>query len=279
MIMHIALWCWFTALSVIALWSYWLAPQLPIAEWWQAMVYVLAPATTVAGGLLAVKEYGLRSLQGKILLTITVGIFAWFIGEILWTYYELIVKIDPYPSLADWFYLVGYIPLCVGLLWELKFLRHKVHKRLPYTLRLLLTMLAVLFSGIALYFGVWQAIKPAYALLENVVAISYGVADIVLVLMGLVVVIVTIEMRGGKFVGPWWWFLFGLSCTFVADIGFAMFTPQYEALQAWYKPTLDTIWIVGYMAMAYGLGRFGWFVQSARRSILASSKRKSTHGV
>ncbi|EKD78245.1 MAG: hypothetical protein ACD_41C00385G0015 [uncultured bacterium] len=237
-------------------------------------MYVLAPATAVVGGLVAVKEYGMRSLQGKILLIITFGVVSWFIGEVVWTYYELIAQVDPYPSVADWFYLVGYLPLCIGLLWELKFLRHKVHKPLPYTLRLLMTMLAVLFSGIALYFGVFQAIKPEYSVLENGVAISYGVADIVLVLMSLVVIVVTIEMRGGKFVAPWWWFLSGLTCTFVADIGFAMFTPEYETMQAYYKPALDSLWIVGYLAMAYGLGRFGWLIQSARQSIVESSKRK-----
>lgn len=275
MIVHFILWCWFAALSLITLWSYWLAPQAPMAEWWQAMVYVLAPATTVAGGLVAVKEYGLRSLQGKIILVIVLGIFSWFVGEVFWTYYELVAKTDPYPSAADWFYLLGYVPLGIGLLWELKFLRHKVHKALSYTLRLLLTMLAILFSGVALYFGVWQAIKPEYSALENGVAISYGVVDIALVLMSLTVVIVTLEMRGGKFVGPWWWFLAGLGCTFVADIGFAMFTPQYETMVSYYKPILDTIWIVGYLAMAYGLGRFGWLVQSVRRSIIESSKRPS----
>ena len=79
---------------------------------------------------------------------------------------------------------------------------------------------------------------------------------------------------GGKFVAPWWWFLSGLTCTFVADIGFAMFTPEYETMQAYYKPALDSLWIVGYLAMAYGLGRFGWLIQSARQSIVESSKRK-----
>src|SRR3989338_7631709 len=118
MIMHLVLWGWFMALSIVAVWSYWLAPQAVSADWWQAMVYVLAPTTALGGGIVAIKEYGLRSLQGKILLTIVCGIFGWFIGEVLWTYYELIAKTDPYPSLADWFYLVSYVPFCIGLLWE-----------------------------------------------------------------------------------------------------------------------------------------------------------------
>lgn len=275
--MHFALWVWFLAVAGVTAWSYWFAPVAESAEWWRAAVYVLAPITAVAGGAVAVIEYGLRSLQGKILLIITLGLASWLTGEVLWTYYELVAQIDPYPSLADWFYLIGYLPLCVGLLWELKFLRHKVHKPLPYTLRLLLTMIAILFSGIALYFGVFQAIKPDYSVIENVVAISYGVADIALVLMSLVVIVVTIEMRGGKFVAPWWWFLSGIAFTFVADIGFAMFTPEYELARGYYKPALDTMWIVGYLAMAYGLGRFGWLIRGARYSIIESSKRKPVH--
>lgn len=272
-IVHLALWGWFIAVAFITVWSYWLNPTAAAAEWWQAVVYVLAPATAVAGGLVAVKEYGLRSLPGKIFLTITLGIAGWWVGEALWTYYELIAKTDPFPSLADLFYLVGYIPLCGGLLWELHFLRHKARKPLPYTTRLLLVLLSILFSGVALYFGVVQAIKPDYSVLDNVVAMIYGVADIALVLMGLVIIIVTIEMRGGKFVRPWWWFLFGLLCMFVADIGFAMFTKQYETKYAFYKPTLDTLWIVAYLGMAYAFAQFGWLIQSARSSIVASSKR------
>ena len=80
---------------------------------------------------------------------------------------------------------------------ELKFLRHKV-RRYHYTL---VSLLAVLFSGIALH-GCGKPFDQVLAF--NGVAISW-VADIALVLMCLIVVVVTIEMRG-EICGTWWWF-------------------------------------------------------------------------
>lgn len=260
-------------LGLITLWSYWLAPDASSATFWQAIVYTIAPASAVVGGWLTVKEYGWQSTAGRIYFTITLGLTGWFIGEVLWTYFDLIAKVDPFPSIADWFYFFAYIPLGVGLIWQYKFLRQTIRTRLPYTLRILLTMVAILFSGIALYFGVFESIQPDYTVFENGVAMSYGVADIVLVLLGLVITIVTIEMRGGKFAGAWWWFLSGIFCTFVADIGFAMFTPEYESALGYYRPALDTLWIVGYIVMGYGLGRFGWLVRDLQLRMEKSAEQ------
>lgn len=268
---HVALWVVYMGLAVVTLWSYWLAPAGVSTDYLQAIAYTVAPAIAVAGGLLTVKEYGIRSAAGRIFFTITLGLIGWLCGEILWTYFDLVAKIDPFPSVADWFYFLAYIPLCAGLVWQYYFLHKTVRTKLSYTLRLLLTMIAVLFSGIALYFGVYKSIQPDYSLFENIVAMTYGVADIVLVLVGLVITIVTIEMRGGKFAAAWWWFLFGVFCTFLADISFAMFTPEYEGGMGYYRQALDTIWIIGYMAMGYGLGRFGWLVHGLRTRVEAQN--------
>ncbi|MBI4407883.1 MAG: hypothetical protein HY565_05300 [Candidatus Kerfeldbacteria bacterium] len=264
---------WILLLMVMTAWSYWYAPTAPFAQWWQAAVYVLAPASAVLGGVVAVKQYGIHSAQGRILCALTIGITGWFVGEVLWTYYELIAHIDPYPSLADLFYFSSYGAFAIGLVWELKFLRTQVQRARPHVEWPVLALAAVTLSGLAIYFGVFQAIKPDYSWLENAVAISYGVADIGLVLMGLVITVVTAEMRGGKLAQPWWWFLAGISCIFVADIGFAVFTFEYEQQQWLYKASLDSLWIAGYLAMAYGLGRFAVLVYSAQRNIRPVSRQ------
>lgn len=258
---------WVVIVVVVTAWSYWYAPELEFARWWQAAAYVLAPASAVLGGVLAVRQYGARSAQGRILLALTLGVTGWCIGEVLWTYYELIAQVDPYPSLADLFYLVSYIAFATGLVWELKFLRLQVQRAQPHVQWPVLILAALTLSALAIYFGVFQAIKPTYSWFENAVAITYGVADVGLVLMGLVITVVTAEMRGGKLAQPWWWFLLGLGCIFVADIGFAVFTLEYEQQQWLYKASLDSLWIAGYLAIAYGLGRFAILVHAAQRSV------------
>lgn len=267
MMAYLTLWILYAAVVVVTVWGYWFAPAGNTANYIQAVVYIIAPALAVVSGLLTVKEYGWRSTAGRIFLVITGGLGCWLIGEGLWTYFDLATEIDPFPSLADWFYLAAYLPLSAGLLWQYYFLRKTIRTSLGYTQRLLLIIVAILFSGIALYFGVFQSIQPDYTLLENIVAMSYGIADVVLVLIGLVITIVTIEMRGGKFASAWWWLLFGIFCTFIADVAFAMYAPLYETGTSIYKPVLDTIWITGYLGMGYGLGRFGWLVHGVRERV------------
>ena len=46
----------------------------------------------------------------KKLVSLFLGIFLWFSGEIIYSYYQSVLRIDiPYPSYADSFYLLGYI--------------------------------------------------------------------------------------------------------------------------------------------------------------------------
>ena len=54
----------------------------------------------------AYKFYGLKSLQGKAFLAISVGIFFWFLGETTWGIYEIVLGVEaPIGSLADAFWL------------------------------------------------------------------------------------------------------------------------------------------------------------------------------
>ena len=134
--------------------------------------------------------------------------FGWFIGEVLCTYYELVAYTDPYPSLADLFYFLSYAAFAVGLVWELKFLRTQAQRAAACA------MASIGAGGHGLEWSgylFWSLPSDRrYSWLENAVAISYGVADIGLILMGLVITVVTAEMRGGKLAQPWWWFLVAL---------------------------------------------------------------------
>ena len=52
----------------------------------------------------------------KTWLYFTAGLFFWFLGEAVWAGYTLILGVEvPYPSIADIFWLAGYIPFFVAL--------------------------------------------------------------------------------------------------------------------------------------------------------------------
>jgi hypothetical protein len=55
---------------------------------------------------------------------LALGMFLWTLGETIWAYYELILEEEtPYPSAADVAWVIGYIPLTVGLLLRFLSLR------------------------------------------------------------------------------------------------------------------------------------------------------------
>ncbi len=263
---------WLGVLSLGTVVAYWYLPDNTTAHWWQAAVYVFAPCTAAVAGMFATRQYRLRSAQGQALAVLALGVSGWCVGEVLWTYYDQVAQIDPYPSIADLFYLVGYVLFGVGIFLEIRFLRSIGKQRFPEQQFVLLGIIAALLTCIALYFGVFLAIKPEYSLFENSVVMFYGLADVAIVVFGLMIGLITWEMRGGKLSKPWWWFLIGMTCVFVADILFAMYTEPYEAGQYIYIALLDSLWIFSYIAIAYAFVQQTWIVYSVKQQALQHSK-------
>lgn len=48
-------------------------------------------------------------------LLIGVGVGLWWVGEVLWQYYLWVLDIDPYPSVADYFFVLGYPAVGLGM--------------------------------------------------------------------------------------------------------------------------------------------------------------------
>ncbi|MFN8073671.1 MAG: GGDEF-domain containing protein, partial [Mycobacterium sp.] len=60
-----------------------------------------------------------RSASGRLRaawLALTIGLAGWFVGEVVWTYYELVAKQNPFPSLADAGFLLLPLGACAALL-------------------------------------------------------------------------------------------------------------------------------------------------------------------
>lgn len=66
-----------------------------------------ACSATVFAGLAARSEIG---RQRTAWLALTLGLIGWLAGQLIWSYYEVVARLDPFPSLAD----VGYLILPVG---------------------------------------------------------------------------------------------------------------------------------------------------------------------
>lgn len=225
--------------------------------------YLSASTIAVMAGIYAVKQYGLKSTRGKALLFITLGLAGWMGGEYLWSVFELILDIDPFPSFADVSYIVAYPLLFIGLLFEIGL------GKIDWSLKkiLVLSVSVIIFALITIYFGIYLAYDVEATFIENLFAIFYGVGDLILVAISLLLLVLSLEYKGGKMFYPWLFVFAGMICMWLADIGFAVYVDEYkESLGV--TVILDHLWIASYFFLTYGLFNMAFIVNQIKTSLL-----------
>jgi len=67
----------------------------------------------------------------KIWLCFTLGMLLWFLGELGWAVYTMVLNVEiPYPSFADVFWLSGYVPLFIALLLYMQLLKPAISTKM-----------------------------------------------------------------------------------------------------------------------------------------------------
>jgi hypothetical protein len=107
---------------------------------------------------------------------LTLGIGMWFVAETVYTYYQLGLSVEtPFPSLADVFYLSGYIFFGFYVYSILKLLRKTIDRDL-----IVLVSIAAAISityMLNLSFGIAQFLTASEELVRTILSISYFVID------------------------------------------------------------------------------------------------------
>jgi len=195
-----------------------------------------------ASALLCLRRYGygLRSFQA-VWFCFALGTGLWVLAEATWAIYYFVLNIQvPYPSLADIFYVGGYLPIIVGLGAYLGTFRVAMSRR-----RL---GLAIVVIGIATTLAMGLVLPVEFAknlsLVNLVTDMVYPVLD--LVLLSLAVLSLAIFV-GGTIAR--WWILFGLGATLYV-VGDEFFLYQVAG-GIYYNGGLDDlIFLVGYLVLA-----------------------------
>ncbi len=243
----------------IALFVYWFRLGGVQYQLIRDILYVSTPLVATIAGVFALTKFGTKGARAKSLLFLTCGMGCFFVGELLWNYYELVLHVKPFPSIADIFYLAAYPLLFVGLLNEIKTTRIDLSAFAP-SVKFLTSLIIVLLFIIVLYFGVYQAYDAREVFLANVIAMGYGIGDLLLIIVNMFLLVMAWEFRGGKFSRIWTVLFVGFLFTLLADILFATYTDQYETQVYFYKAFLDSLWMAGYLLFAYSLFEFGFSI-------------------
>lgn len=213
---------------------------------WQNYLFNIAPLIALIAGIYTLKKYGIKSIHGKTILFLTIGVGLLFTGEMIWTFFELYLNIDPYPSIADIFYLLAYPFFFYGILNQLKLGKIDWNKK---NISISIFML-VLLSIVTIYYGIYYAYDVESSFSENLVGISYGVGDLILLAATILIINLSLEFKGGVLSKAWILFGIGIYITWIADIAYAIYWEPYDEL-VWFFRQIDYLWIAGYLFMAY----------------------------
>lgn len=215
------------------------------------IVYLFPPFIAILAGYSAYRIYGdQKNLHAKALIFLTLGIIFLFIGELIWFYFLFILKIDPYPSIADVFYICAYPLLFLGLIQELKISDYQLKKITPGA-GALITFFSIVFSYTVYYFNVYLAYDSTETLLNNFIALSYGVGDYFLIIPCIFILYTTLIYKEGKLYHSWFSILAGLIFMLLGDVLFAYYHEPYAA-SVWPYTLIDLTWIASYLLFADG---------------------------
>ena len=84
---------------------------------YQLNTFLVSPLSILTSGmaLLLWRQMKAGAQSQYIWGGLLIGWIFWMVAELLWAFY-LLKGQDPYPSLADLFFLLGYVPMSIGFL-------------------------------------------------------------------------------------------------------------------------------------------------------------------
>lgn len=200
---------------------------------------------------LAIKRFNDKDYSRTAWLMIMVGIICDFIAESIYGSMESIFKMDMnanYPSVADFFWCLGYIPTFIGL--AMMFLGFK-KSGLPLgnkKIHIVISALIITISIIVFYYVLLPMIKDQNtSLLQKFFYLYYPIGDIFVVIPAIILVYITSLFGSGKLSKPWKYLAFGFICFAAADLVFS-----YLSWQGKYATgnLIDVAWHTGYLLIS-----------------------------
>jgi hypothetical protein len=173
-------------------------------------------------------------------LCFAVGLGLWFLGEVSWSVYTLLLSVElPYPSIADVFWLSGYIPIFIALFLYVKTFLQVLSSRVIYAVTVAVLFLAVLvFAFLAApVFGAEEDLGVVFA------DFAYPVFDAVLLYLATLGFAIFFKGRIGR---SWLFLTAGLISITLADILFS-YTTANEIYYCGHP--LELLYHFGYMLL------------------------------
>ncbi len=226
------------------------------------LIFLAWPLAAAIASWLIVSTLGPLSIPGRTVLMFGCGIGLWLLGEILFVYY-VIFGLDPFPSIADLFYILGYPLIGIALYRQYRVERASVPHIDSHEKNIAIGFM-IAATVIVLYWGTYVPAIKSSDVWTNAFAIFYGIGDLLLLIPATLTALIAHMYRGGKFFISWLYICLGIGFTLVADVLYAQFN---EAFDAGLTPAvyIDLLWVLAYASITYGCIRFYLIVRAAQR--------------
>ena len=205
------------------------------------LMYIPAASSLLVVSIIVLQRLGTSGKHGTALIALVGFAICWFFAEIIWILQELYFKIDPFPSTADLFYLVGYPFLLMFVISYLEPLKDGITKEILALA--ILAAIIVLVSSLYVVFNEDEELSNyEFALLAG-----YPIADAIVLVPALLGVVLFFK---GKVNFMWTLFFVGIISLYVADTTFL-----YTQLEDTYYTghPLEMLFYFMYFLMAFGI--------------------------
>ena len=217
-------------------------------------------------------QVGAKSKNRMLWLGFTIGWIFWSVAETWWSIAGFLGQELPYPSGADLFWLIGYLPMYFAI-WER-------NRSIPVGTnrfqKIMIALVAILSAAVTIYFILLPILADADAnsTVENLLNIAYPLADLFLLVL---VLRVFFNYQNGVYGKVWLWISIGFILESVSDLVFS-----YASAQNLYYPNntvnfistiaCDVPYNLSYVCVLIGLFLL-WSMQKSHKPITENSIR------
>lgn len=187
---------------------------------------------------LAIKNRNIGSL-GKAWIFFAIFAVSWSIGEIIWALDEIVYQNDPFPSSADFFWIMGFPAYFLFAMMYLGPFRDSISKKTI----MISASVCVPLLGFLVYLAITNS---AFPLFETILLAAYPIGDVLCLVPA--VIGLALFFRG-QVSFTWLLLLVGMLCFVVADSGYQILT-QNEQYYTGHPVDIAYLW--AYVFFAFG---------------------------
>lgn len=207
---------------------------------------ILPGILVIVSTYVTIKEWKNKTKQKISMIVFTAGAICWFIAEQTWTVLELVFEQDPFPSIADMFYLLAY-PFFI--VFFISYLKSKNLRITKYTfLFSIIISLVFLIPSLHVLVGYYEG-EPTF---NVTVGLLYTILSSILLFLILLGITLFVKTDNSYF---WTMIFIGFLLNSIADILFLFTTID----DSYYNGHItDLLYLIGYL---FFIGGFGFYLK------------------